>query len=118
MRSHPTHPTRVETTVARVEWPMNDHGAMTVVVEGPNEVRQLVDFGDDSLEETLSKLPAGATVPLRMESLETRGNAWRATELVGTTPEVTADVSRGEAAPRNRRGSENDYPEAKDRAEV
>ncbi|ELZ34435.1 hypothetical protein C474_01976 [Halogeometricum pallidum JCM 14848] len=62
---------------------MNDHGAMTVRVEASNEVRQIVECESDAVKHTLARLPTGATVPLKMESLGSRGNAWRVTELVG-----------------------------------
>ena len=107
MWSHPTNPSGAETTTARIEWPMNDHGAMTVRVEASNEVRQLVEYESEAIQRTLSRLPADATVPLKMESLGSRGNAWRVTELVGvdhTRRRVTsnredagrADEERGE----------------------
>ncbi|MDS0299013.1 hypothetical protein NDI76_09670 [Halogeometricum sp. S1BR25-6] len=107
MWSHTTNPSGAETTTARIEWPMNDHSAMTVRVEASNEVRQLVEYESEAVRRTLSRLPAGATVPLKMESLGSRGNAWRVTELVGvdhTRRRVTsnredvrrADEERGE----------------------
>jgi hypothetical protein len=118
MRPPTTNPTQTETRTVRIEWPMNDHGAMTVRVEGLNEVRQLVEFADASVEETMAKLPAGASVPVRMESLGTRGNVWRVTALVGRTPRATTDVSRRDDPTDHRHRSEEEYGEANERAEV
>lgn len=102
MRSHPTNPSGAETTTARIEWPMNDHGAMTVRVEASSEVRQVVEYGSDAVKRTLARLPTGATVPLKMESLGSRGNAWRVTELVGV------DHTRSTTGPRHDEGRHAD----------
>lgn len=118
MRSDPTNPSRSETTTARIEWPMNDHDAMTVRVEESNEVRHLVEFEDEDVAETLAKLPAGATVPLRMESLETRGNVWRVTGLVGRTPHAATGSSGRDDASHEDHSSEKKYRETQGPAEV
>lgn len=75
-------PATGDVRAVRIVWPMNDHGAMTVRVESENEVRQVVECNSDEVRKTLERLPAGTTLPLRMESVGTRGNAWRAVELV------------------------------------
>ena len=118
MRSHATNPSRAETTTARIEWPMNDHRAMTVRIEGTDEVRHLVEFADESVAETLSRLPTGATVPLRMESLGARGNAWRVTDLIGLHPDARTGVSRSDDVSDHEHGSEEKYGETRERAEV
>jgi hypothetical protein len=118
MRPPATNPTQTETTVVRIEWPMNDHGAMTVRVEGSNEVRQLVEFAGESVEETMAKLPAGASVPVRMESLGTRGNVWCVTGLVGRPPQSTPDVSGRDDPAHHGHRSEKEHGEANERAEV
>lgn len=117
MWSHATNPSEAETTTARIEWPMNDHGAMTVRVGSSNEVRQLVEFESKAVEETLAKLPTGATVPLKMESLGSRGNAWRVTELVGIEPTPRSVVSGRDDTNRDA-GSEKKYATRETRAGV
>lgn len=118
MRPPTTNPTQTETTTVRIEWPMNDHGAMTVRIEGSNEVRQLVEFEDESVEETMARLPAGASVPVRMESLGMRGNAWRVTDLVGRTPRAATSVSGRDDPADHRHRSEEEHGETNERAEV
>ncbi|MDS0292579.1 hypothetical protein [Halogeometricum luteum] len=100
MWSHTTNPSGAGTTTARIEWPMNDHGAMTVRVEASSEVRQLVEYESDAVRRTLARLPTGATVPLKMESLGSRGNAWRVTELVGVDHTRRTDAPRRDDARR------------------
>ncbi|SDQ36697.1 hypothetical protein [Halopelagius longus] len=75
-------PATGDVRAVRIVWPMNDHGAMTVRVESDSEVRQVVECESDEVRETLERLPAGTTLPLKMESVGMRGNAWRAVELV------------------------------------
>lgn len=118
MRPPATNPTQTETTTVHIEWPMNDHGAMTVRVEGSNEVRQLVEFADGNVEGTMAKLPAGASLPVRMESLGTRGNAWRVTGLVGRTPQSITDTSGRDDPTHRGHRSDKEYGEAKERAEM
>ncbi|QIB74657.1 hypothetical protein GL213_07590 [Halogeometricum borinquense] len=115
---HTTNPSHTETIIARIEWPMNDHGAMTVRVEASCEVRHLVEFADETVEKTLTELPAGATVPLQMESVGARGNAWRVTELVGVTTEAMAKAAAHEDERRQRRGSETEHRESTEHVEV
>lgn len=66
----------------RIVWPMNDHGAITGRVESENQVRQIVEYESADVKEALAGLPAGATIPLKMESVGMRGNAWRVVGLV------------------------------------
>ncbi|MFC6825329.1 hypothetical protein [Halopelagius fulvigenes] len=75
-------PATGDVRAVRIVWPMNDHGAMTVRVESENEVRQVVECESAEVRKTLERLPAGTTLPLKMESVGMRGNAWRAVELV------------------------------------
>ncbi|SFR69302.1 hypothetical protein [Halogeometricum limi] len=118
MRSHPTNPSQMRTRTARIEWPMNDHGAMTVLVESTNEVRQLVSFEDASVEEALSRLPAGASVPLKMEGVGGRGNAWHVAEIAGIESRIDRSVSRRDDAPNQRHGSDEEQQQTQRRAEV
>jgi hypothetical protein len=64
------------TTVAVVR-SMNDHGAMTVEATDANDTRHIVEYANEDVEETLARLPAGATVPLELERVGGRGNCWR-----------------------------------------
>jgi hypothetical protein len=85
---------------------MNDHDAMTVRVESTNEVRQVVEFDDADVRETLERLPSGTTVPLKMASVGTRGNAWRAVELVDS-----AAADRTAASRENRTADQTHAPD-------
>lgn len=67
--------------MVRIVRRMNAHDAMTVQVEETNENRQIVDYASDELKTTLRALPSGTTVPIEMEPIATRGNAWRAVGL-------------------------------------
>ena len=115
MRPHTTDPSGAEIT-ARIEWPMNDHGAMTVRVEASNEVRQVVECASGAVEHTLARLPTGATVPLKMESLGSRGNAWRVTELVGVDHTRRTTASRRDDGPRD--SADRNRSDRERRAEV
>lgn len=60
---------------------MNDHQTMTVEVVDSNATRYLVEYGSTDLEQTLTALPAGTTVPLELEPVGARSNVWRAVGL-------------------------------------
>ncbi|WP_101298147.1 hypothetical protein [Halegenticoccus soli] len=70
-----------EGETVRVVRPMNDHGAMTVEVEERNATRHVVEYATPELESTLRALPAGTSIPLVLEPLGVRANAWRAVEI-------------------------------------
>lgn len=89
-------PATGDVRAVRIVWPMNDHGAMTVRVESDKEVRQVVECKSDELRKTLERLPAGTTLPLEMESVGGRGNAWRVVDLVDERRETEATPSRTE----------------------
>jgi hypothetical protein len=60
---------------------MNEHDGMTVTVVENDAVRQVVDYGSPAVRDTLEQLPAGTTVQVEMEPIETRGNLWRIVDL-------------------------------------
>jgi hypothetical protein len=74
---------RTVATPVTVDWPMNEHGTMTVSVVETNEVRHLVEFAP-GVAAVLADLPAGTTLPVRMRRLPARGSCWRVT-AVGTS---------------------------------
>jgi hypothetical protein len=59
---------------------VNEYGTMTVEAHDSNQYRQVVAFAAD-LRAVFADLPAGTTVPVRMERLHTRGNCWRVTSV-------------------------------------
>ncbi len=65
-----------------IKRPMNRYGALTVETRGSNATRQIVECASPELETTLGDLPSGTSIPLRVERVGYRGNAWRAVELV------------------------------------
>jgi hypothetical protein len=68
---------------------MNEHGGMTVELEGTNETRHLVAYASDRVRRVLGSLPEGTTLPVRMTRVGARANVWRAEALAGV-PERTA----------------------------
>ncbi|SFK80872.1 hypothetical protein SAMN04487950_1198 [Halogranum rubrum] len=64
-----------------IEREMNEYGALTVHVDGQNATRHIVEYASDELKTILRQLPSGSSVPLTIEPIGTRGNAWRATSL-------------------------------------
>ena len=68
-------------TTVTVREPMNDYGSMLVSVDETNCTRHIVEYEDDDLETALAGLPAGSTLSMQMEQIETRGNCWRVTAL-------------------------------------
>jgi hypothetical protein len=64
-----------------VEREMNQYGALTVHVDDRNSTRHIVEYASEELKATLRELPSGSSVPLVIEPIGTRGNAWRATSL-------------------------------------
>lgn len=82
-----------ETVTVEIRRAMNDHGTLTVEVVDTHETRHVVEFADD-LEETLSKLPRGSTIPLRMVPCGNRSNVWRASGF------SDSDGDSGRAEPR------------------
>ncbi|KTG08867.1 hypothetical protein AUR64_13715 [Haloprofundus marisrubri] len=60
---------------------MNAHGAMTVEAVDSNATRHIAEYETSQLQSTLQQLPAGASVPLELRPVGTRGNVWRATAL-------------------------------------
>jgi hypothetical protein len=110
---------RSEVTTVHVEWPMNDHDAMTVRVAGTNESRQIVECDSPELAETLRNLPSGAAVPIRMESLGTRGNAWRALAFgPGSAVEDATPTSRPKHGADDDHTPEEEHGEYRETAEV
>ncbi|QCJ45761.1 MULTISPECIES: hypothetical protein [Haloprofundus] len=69
----------VELVTVRKE--MNAHGAMTVEAVDSNATRHIAEYETSQLQSTLQQLPAGASVPLELRPVGTRGNVWRATGL-------------------------------------
>lgn len=118
MWSRATNPPGVEATTVCIEWPMNDHGAMTVRVEGTNESRQLVEFADDSIEKALARLPRGATIPVRMRSLGCRGNAWQVTGLGAVTTQTDRRISGRDDVANQRHRTDEQYGQRNERAEI
>lgn len=72
--------TGAQTTVT-VREPMNDYGSMLVSIDESSSTRHIVEYADDDIESALSGLPAGSTLSVEMEQIETRGNCWRVTAL-------------------------------------
>jgi hypothetical protein len=73
---------------------MNEHGTMTVEVEGKNETRHLVEYESAELRETLSKLPSGTRIPLTMARAGARSNVWRVVDFHGGRAPATVDAER------------------------
>ena len=74
----PSNRGRVETTVVRA---VNDHGGM--VVQTPRGLTlHLVEYADERIVGSLSKLRPGDGVTLRVERLEGRGSCFRVTDAV------------------------------------
>jgi hypothetical protein len=97
---------------------MNDHGAMTVRIDETNETRQVVDFETASIRSTLERLPVGTTLPMEMESVGSRGNAWLVNDLVDSGV-PTADASAGSRyGTTHHRGPENENGKNSERAEI
>jgi hypothetical protein len=110
---------RSEVTTVHIEWPMNDHDAMTVRVAETNESRQIVECDSTELAETLRNLPAGATVPIRMESVGTRGNTWRAVAFgPGAVAEEATPASRTKHGADEGHAPEKEHGEYRETAEV
>lgn len=75
--------TRVREEVEKVSITrsMNDHSSMTVEVVGTNATRNIVEYANQELKQTLAALPVGATLPLKLEPIAGRANVWRATGI-------------------------------------
>lgn len=73
--------TRPASTTVEVVRPMNDHGAMTVELVDRNETRHVVECASQSVREALRRLPVGSSIPLELERLGPRANAWRAVDI-------------------------------------
>lgn len=117
MSKHVTPATRSAPEV-RIVWPMNDHGAMTVRVESESEIRQIAEYESADVREALERLPAGATVPLEMQSVGMRGNAWRAVELVCDRSARDAASARPEYAAEQNYALDDEAREQKETARV
>lgn len=59
----------------------NRHGAATVFVEAEHACRQLVAYANEEVEAAFARLPAGTTLPVRMEPVAGRGDGWRVTAI-------------------------------------
>lgn len=77
----PTLQPRNEAETVRIVRDMNDHGAMTVEVHDSHATRHVVEYASDELRATLRQLPRGSSVPLQLESVGSRANAWRVVEI-------------------------------------
>jgi hypothetical protein len=74
---------------------MNDHGTMTVEVEENNETRHVSEYEHDDLKRTLSALPRGTTVPIKMNPVGVRGNVWKAVEFQSDTEAFSSAFTTG-----------------------
>jgi hypothetical protein len=60
---------------------MNAHGAMSLESEEDGAQYHVVEYRSRRLRETLESLPRGATVPVALTPVGSRGDAWRAVEI-------------------------------------
>lgn len=79
------HATKTVETV-RIRRAMNDHQTMTVENVETNATRHLVEYSSPELEQTLTALPVGATIPLELEPVGARSNVWRAVGMYAESP--------------------------------
>lgn len=73
--------------MVRIRREMNDHHTMTVEVVGSNATRHVVEYDSTDLEQTLTALPVGATIPLELEPIGARSNVWRAVGMESSAPD-------------------------------
>ncbi|EJN58960.1 hypothetical protein [Halogranum rubrum] len=81
----PTLQTRGDAATVRITRTMNDHGAMTVEVHDTYATRHVVEYASAELHATLQQLPIGSSIPLELESVGSRANAWRAVRICGSS---------------------------------
>jgi hypothetical protein len=79
--SMPALQSRTQAETVRIVRDMNDHGAMTVEVHDSHATRHVVEYASDELQTTLRQLPSGSSIPLRLEPVGSRANAWRAVDI-------------------------------------
>ncbi|MFC4359529.1 hypothetical protein ACFO0N_16425 [Halobium salinum] len=78
----PLHESRAdaEATEVTVVRPMNAHGGMTLE-DASGAQYHVVEYRTTGLRKTLRSLPVGATLPVDLVAVGSRGNAWRAVAM-------------------------------------
>jgi len=89
-------PTTTPHIPCAVDRPMNDHGALTLSELMGSRTYPVVEYASRDVRETLAVAGHGTTVRVKLEPLNSRGDAWRAVDIENNvdTPRDMEVVSR------------------------
>lgn len=74
-------PTTTPLIPCAVDRPMNDHGALTLSEVTGSRTYPVVEYASRDVREALAVAGHGATVRIRLEPLNSRGDAWKAVDI-------------------------------------
>lgn len=66
-----------------VERTMNSHGALRLSAASGRRTFQVVEYATNDIRRALTRAVGGTTVRVRLIPLNSRGNAWRVTAVLG-----------------------------------